>query len=131
MSIDTLTGKTNWKIPFGTRIKPIISNKFIFLISEDGFIINADISSGKIIWSKKLFKSKNLSIRKTGAVTSLFLLSDQLFLTTKNGFFFFIDYRNGEIINYTKVAKGFFSKPTVANNKIYIIDKNMSLMVFN
>ena len=131
MSIDIFTGKTNWKIPFGTKIKPIISNEFIFLVSNDGFLLNANLSSGKIIWSKKLFKSKNLNSKKIGDVSSLFLLANQLFMTTKNGFFFFVNYNDGQIINYTKVAKGFFSKPSVANNKIYIIDKNMSLMVVN
>ena len=33
-----------------------------------------------------------------------------IFLTTKNGYFLFVNYENGEIINYTKVAKGFFTQ---------------------
>jgi len=66
-----------------------------------------------------------------GEVISLFLISDQLFLSTKNGYFFFINYENGETLNYAKVAKGFYSKPVVTNKKIYIIDKNMSVLMFN
>jgi len=131
ISIDSYSSKTNWEIPFGTRIRPVISNRFIFLVSKEGLVVNADLNSGKIIWSKKLFTSKKVNLKKMGEVNSLLLISDQLFLTTKNGYFFFVNYENGEIINYAKVAKGFYSKPTVANGKIYIIDKNMSVLVFN
>ena len=131
MSIDSVSGKTNWEIPFGTRIRPVISNRFIFLVSKEGFILNIDSNSGKIIWSKKLFGSNKVNLKKMGEVISLFLISDQLFLTTKKGYFFFVNYENGEIINYAKVAKGFYSKPSVTNKKIYIIDKNMSVLIFN
>ena len=131
MSIDSFVGKTNWEIPFGTRIKPVISNRFIFLVSKKGFILNADLRTGKIVWSKKLFTSKEINLKKMGEVTSLFLISDQLFFTTKNGYFFFVNYENGETINYAKVAKGFYSRPAVADGKIYIIDKDMRVLVFN
>ena len=131
ISINSNSSKTNWEIPFGTRIRPVISNRFIFLVSKEGFVINADLNSGKIIWAKKLFTSKKLNLKKMGEVNSLLLISDQLFLTTKNGYFFFVNYESGEIINYAKVAKGFKSKPAVANGKIYILDKNMSVLVFD
>ena len=131
IALNSFTGQTIWEIPFGTRIRPIVSNRFIFLISKSGFLINLDKKNGKILWSKKLPKTKELNLKKIGEANSLLLLSDQIFFTTKNGYFFFINYENGEIINFAKVAKGFYSKPIVANGKIYLIDKNMRLLVFN
>tara|TARA_B100000029_G_scaffold397989_1_gene396411 strand:+ start:976 stop:2316 length:1341 start_codon:yes stop_codon:yes gene_type:complete len=131
MSLDSSSGTTKWKIPFGTKIRPIISGRFIFLVSKEGFILNVDNRNGKIAWSKKIFKSKEVSLKKMGEITSLLLISDQLFLTTKNGYFFFLNYKNGEIIHYAKVAKGFYSRPAVGNGKIYIIDKNMRVLIFN
>ena len=131
MSIDTSGGNTNWEVPYGTKIRPIISNNFIFLVTKNGFIINLELNSGKIVWSKKLFKSVKVDLAKAGEITSIFLISDQLFITTKKGFFFFLNFKNGEVVNYAKVSKGFYSKPIVANEKIYIIDKNMSILVFD
>ena len=131
MSIDSLSGKTKWEIPFGTRVRPCVSGRFIFLISKKGFVLNADTSDGKIIWSKKLFSNKELNLKKMGEITSMLLLADQLFITTKNGYFFFINYENGEIINYAKVARGFYSKPTVAKGKIYIVDNKMRVLIFD
>ena len=94
-------------------------------------IINVEKSTGKIVWSKKIFTSKDISLDKIGEIHSLLLISDQLFLTTKKGYFFFVNFKNGQVINYAKVAKGFFSMPIIANEKIYIIDKKMSLLIFN
>ena len=131
MCINSLTGETKWKIPFGTRINPVVSNRFIFLISKDGFILNIDKTNGEVVWSKKLLSGEDLNKKKIGDVFSLFLLSDQIFFSTKNGYFFFVNYKNGEIENYAKVAKGFYSKPTVSNGKIYLIDKSMKLLIFN
>ncbi len=131
MSLNSLTGQTMWEIPFATRIKPVVSNRFVFLISKSGFLINVDKKNGKIVWSKKLPQSKEFNPKKIGEIKSLLLLSDQIFFTSKNGYFFFINYESGEIINYAKVAKGFYSKPIIANGKIYLIDNNMRLVVFN
>ena len=54
-----------------------------------------------------------------------------LWLKVKRPYNIFVNYENGEIINYAKVAKGFYSRPAVADGKIYIIDKDMRVLVFN
>ena len=60
------------------------------------------------------------------------LISNQIFMTTSKGYFLFANYQNGKIINYPKVDKtGFFTKPIVANKKIYIINRKMRVLVFN
>ena len=61
----------------------------------------------------------------------MFLVSNKIFITTQNGYFLFFDYQNGEIINYSKVSKGFFSKPTIINESIFIIDNKMRILKFN
>ncbi len=129
--LDSLTGLKKWDLPFGTKIRPIVSGNSIFLISRNGFLLNVDKKNGQIIWSKKLFKTKDINLKKMGDVTSLLLLSEQLFFSTQNGYFFFVDYKNGKIINYAKVAKEFYSKPVTANSKIYIIDKEMRVLIFD
>ena len=81
---------------------------------------------------KNIFKtSEKLKYNKTGYLTSMFLVSNKIFITTQNGYFLFFDYQNGEIINYAKVSKGFFSKPTIINESIFIIDNKMRILKFN
>ena len=131
LSIEPIVGKTNWEIPFGSNIRPIISKNNIFLVSESGFLLNANTKNGEINWSKKIFNSEDINLKKMGKVTSLLLISNQLLMVTKKGYFIFLNYQNGDLIEYAKVAKGFYSKPVVANGNIYIIDKNKRVLAFN
>ena len=125
-------GKLNWEIPIESNILPILIGDNICLSSKDGFILNVEKNSGKVIWSKKIFKKlKKLSYEKTGDVTSTLFLSNKLFLTTENGYFIFLNFETGKIISYTKVAKGFLTKPIVNDGKIFIIDTKMRILQFN
>ena len=132
--VNSVTGTLEWQLPFSTPIRPIISNDNIFMTSEDGFILNINKSDGKVIWSKELFNisPRKFSKNKIGKINSLILISDQIFITTTNGYFLFLNYQNGEIINYAKVdGKGFFSKPILVDGKIYIINGKKRILAFN
>ena len=131
-SMDSNNGSVNWEIPFPTKIKPVVLKEYVFLVSKQGFLISLDRKKGEVIWSHNLFKtSKKLKHNKTGDIVSILLISDQIFITTKNGYFLFLDYQNGEIINYAKVSKGFFSKPAIIDETIFVIDNKMRILQFN
>ena len=132
-SVNSRNGNINWELPFATEIRPIITEDFMFLASKNGFFLNIDSKTGKVIWSKDLFKNnKKLKRKKIGDIKSILLVSEQILATTTKGFFLFVDYRNGKIINYTKASRaGFFSNPTLINKRIYLIDKKMRVLIFN
>ena len=131
-SMNSNDGRLNWEIPVVSNILPILIGDNICLSSKDGFILNIEQNSGKVIWSKKIFtKLKKLSYEKTGDITSILFLSNRLFLTTENGYFIFLNFETGKIISYTKVAKGFLTKPIVKDGQIFIIDTKMRILQFN
>tara|TARA_B100002052_G_scaffold161978_1_gene147477 strand:- start:140 stop:1492 length:1353 start_codon:yes stop_codon:yes gene_type:complete len=131
-SMNSNDGRLNWEIPVVTNILPIIIGDNICLSSKDGFILNIEQKTGKVIWSKKIFtKLKKLNYKKTGDITSILFLSNRLFLTTENGYFIFLNFETGKILSYTKVAKGFLTKPIVKDGQIFIIDTKMRILQFN
>ena len=132
-SINANNGYINWQIPFSTYLRPIVSDNFVFLASKDGFLLNLDYQTGKVIWSKSLYKiDKRIKEKKIGQIRSLLLISGQILVSTSKGYFFFIDYKNGKILNYTRASKsGFFSNPVLVDKKIYALDKKMRVLVFN
>ena len=132
-SINSINGSINWELPFSTNLRPIVTDRFVFLASKGGFLINIDSTNGKVNWSKNLFNAKSKPKKnKVGEIISILLASDQILATTSKGYFLFIDYKNGKLLNYTKASKsGFYSSPVIVNNSIYTIDKNFRLLVFN
>ena len=132
-SINTNNGSINWELPFSTNLRPIVTDQFVFLASEEGFIVNIDNATGKVIWSKSLYKEKSKPKRnKIGDLISILLVSDQILATTTKGYFLFIDYKTGKLLNYTKASKsGFYSSPSIVNKMIYIIDNKLRVLIFN
>ena len=132
-SINATNGVINWEIPFSTYIRPVITDNFFILTSKDGFVLNLDSKTGKVLWSKNLFKTnKKIKQRKIGSITSLLLVSNKILASTSNGFFLFIDYKDGKIINYAKASKaGFFSNPIIVDKKIHVVDNNLRILIFN
>ena len=132
-SIDSRNGKIYWELPFSTNVRPIVLENFLILASKEGFILSLDSKTGKVIWSKNLFnKKKKLKQKKIGSITSLLLVSNKILATTSKGFFFFIDYKNGEVLDYTKASRnGFFSIPVLVDKNIYVIDNKIKILIFD
>ena len=131
-SMNSTNGLLNWEIAISSNILPIVINDNIILSSRKGFVVNLDRKTGKVIWSRNIFnKLKKMSYQKTGDVTSILLVSNTIFLTTEKGYFIFLDYQNGKILNFSKVAKSFFSKPIITDSKIFVIDNKMRVLKFN
>ena len=132
-SINSKNGVINWELPFSTYLRPLITENFLILTSKEGFILNLNPKTGEVLWSKNLFKgNKKIKPKKIGAITSLLLVSNKILASTSKGFFLFIDYKNGEIINYAKASRaGFFSNPTIVNKRIHVVDNNLRLLIFN
>ena len=128
-SMNALSGTLNWEVPFSSPILPIVLNDYVFLSSSKGFVVNLNKKTGEVIWSRNIFsKIKKLKFEKTGDVSSILFLSNTIFVTTENGYVIFLDFQNGKILNYSKIADGFFSKPVVFDQKILIIDNKMRLL---
>ena len=90
--------------------------------------------SRKLILNLKelLSNNKKLKQKKIGSITSLLLVSNKILASTSKGFFLFIDYKNGKILNYTKASgSGFFSNPALAEKKIYIVDGKTRILIFD
>ena len=131
-SMNSTNGSLNWEIAIPSNISPILLDNNIILSSRKGFVLNTDRKTGKVLWSRNIFnKLKKLNYQSTGDITSILLLSNSIFLTTEKGYFIFLDYQNGKILNFTKVAKAFFSKPIVIDSKIIVIDNKMRILQFN
>ena len=106
------------------------NNELNFQIKSPSGIVNITINPSEL---KNLFKKENkLKKNKVGDIISILLASDQLLVTTSKGYFLFIDYKNGKLINYTKASRsGFYSSPIIVNNMIHTLDNKLRLLIFN
>ena len=55
-SFDLKSGYLNWRQDIGSKNTPIIDGNNVFIISDNGYFVNIDRNSGKIIWSTNILK---------------------------------------------------------------------------
>lgn len=130
-----LRGKNNWNRSIATYIKPIITQKNIFLFSKNNFLICLDVENGSIVWSKdftsQIKNIKELTKRKIGNIQHIYIVNNNILLFSSNGYSLIFNYLNGDLISYSKIVKSkITSKPIFAKGKTFIFDSRFKLNEF-
>ena len=120
----------NWKIDINSTNTPIIDENNVFLVSKNGFFVNIDKVSGKIIWSTNILKILKERKRNTN-VTGFILGSDKIYATTHNGFLIISSAINGKVETFKKVGDSIITDPVINDGSLYILTKNSKLFGFN
>lgn len=129
-SFNQKDGYLNWKSEVSSSILPIINGNNIFLTTDNGYFVNLDKSSGKIIWSTNVFKI--LKEKKQNTHVSGFVLgSNKVYITTYNGFLIVASAITGEVESFKKIGEKITSMPVIYDSSLYILTQNSSLIVFN
>ena len=100
-SINLSNGYLNWQIDIGTKNTPIIDGNNIFLISDNGYYVNLDRNSGKIIWSTNILKILKKKKQMT-QITGFIMGSGKIYATTLNGYLIVCSAVSGNIEYFKK-----------------------------
>ena len=130
IAINLVSGKGIWQKNFGTYIRPVISGKYIFILNNAGHLLCLDKNTGKIIWSKNLFKNFKKRKLKTMQTTGLIMGSGNLYSTTNNGYIIVVSGKTGEIKKLFKVSESFLTDLIISENKLFALTGSSKLLLF-
>ena len=129
-SIDIKTGTINWQQTISSSLRPTLVEKYLFTISNDGFLIILDKDSGNVIritnlfeeQSKKFLRSKK---NKDAIVPVGFIVGiENIYLTTNKGKLYTINILTGKTIEILNIDAEKISQPFIKNQYLYIIKDN-------
>ena len=123
-SIDRNDGFINWKQTINSEIKPLVTNKIILTVSNEGFLFFVDALNGNIIKTQDLFLNFKEKKRQLLKPIGIALGVDKLFITLNNGFLLVAELKNGKIVKTIKIDNNKISKPYIFNKKIFVIKDN-------
>ena len=129
-SFNFFNGTMNWKKEIYSKNTPIIDGNNIFLISNDGFFINLERSSGKTIWSTNILKVLKEKKQKT-EVSGVIMGSGKIYATTKNGFLIICSASTGQVESFKKIGDPISSNPIISDSSLYILTENSRILGFN
>ena len=127
---DTVDGRLIWRNNISALFKPIISNDNIFIVTNNDFIVNISLFTGKIIWAKKIDNllinsDYNNLVKKIGDFKSFYLSNEQLIFFS-NKYMLELNISKSIIIErVTKVPKlNSGAQPIFINNNMLIVSDN-------
>ena len=131
--IDALNGSIIYKLNFTSLIKPIITDKYLFLISDNDLLIAFDFESGKIIYSYDINEKISLFLntkKKKAYFNFLTMTNDDLMIFLKNSYILRFDIR-GNLKEVDKLPSKILSSPIFVNRKVLYFDTKKKLVVLD
>ena len=123
-------GYQNWKVDIGSESTPIIDGNNVFLVTNNGYFVNLDRNSGKMIWSTHLFKI--LKKRKQNTKVVGFVLgSKKIYVLTLNGYLIVSSADTGKVLSFKKIAGEINSPPIISNGSLFVLTANSKILGFN
>jgi len=131
--LNSENGSTRYTVPIQSTISPIINNRYLFIISENNFLISIDIATGKIIYSYQIDNAiaqfLKTNIKNKVNVNFLRIVNDQIFIFLENSFVLKFDIF-GEIKDIFKLQKRINSNLAFINSfMLYVNNKNKLILL--
>jgi len=114
----------------GSKNTPIIDGNNIFLISDNGYYVNLDRNSGKIIWSTNILKILKQKKQMT-QITGFIMGSGKIYATTLNGYLIVCSAVSGNIEYFKKIGNQITAAPIINDGSLYILTENSRILGFN
>jgi len=128
-SFNLSNGYLNWIKEIGSESTPIIDGKNIFLVSDDGFFINIDRNTGKIIWSTNILKILKQRKQKT-QITGFIMGSDKIYAVSLNGYLIVCSAASGRVEYFKKISDKITTSPIISNGSLYILTSSSRILGF-
>ena len=132
------SGEKIWERFIVSDTKPILNQNYLFLISQDYYLICIDVLSGQTVWSQNIYrqidnKKKLAKIQnKVGSPTSFTIADSKIFVITSNGYTLIFNYLDGKIKSKDKTLISSISNiPVFSNGFIYLLDRSFRLRKYN
>ena len=123
-SIDLLTGSINWRQDFSSELRPALIGDYLVTISDNGLLIIMNKRSGEIIRINDLFKNIKKKKRKDYQPIGFLVGKLNIYLSTKNGRIFVVNFKEGKIEKMIKLDNNKLQRPVYFNKSLYIAKDN-------
>jgi outer membrane protein assembly factor BamB len=124
-------GDINWSKKISSTQNHVISDKYLFVLTEDGFIITFNKLNGNILWSLNLSSFSKEKNSKEKEFYGLILASSNLYVASSNGEIYKISAVDGKYISQKKISNELSRAPIVVNNKILFLNHSSELITIN
>ena len=129
-SFNLSNGYLNWQKDISTNNTPIIDGNNVFLVTNNGYFVNLDKKSGKIIWSNNILKILKKK-RQNTEIVGFIMGSGKIYATTLNGYLIVSSAISGETEFFKKIGGLISTTPIISDGSLYVLTEKPMILGFN
>ena len=131
ISFNIENGDINWSRKISSTQNHVVADKYLFALTEDGYVIAFNKLDGNILWSLNLSNSSIDKNKKGKEYFGLILASSNLYVASSNGEIYKISASDGKYISTKKISNELSRAPIIVNNKMLILNHSSELIIIN
>ena len=129
-NFDIETGEAKWSKKLLSINNHITTDKYLFVLTDNGFVVALNKTNGTILWSTNLSKFSNEN-KSIPSFHGLLLGSNNLYATSSQGDIYKISANDGKYISHKKINSNLSRAPIIVDNKIFILNRSSELIILN
>ena len=131
--INANSGSIIFKKKFSAKLKPLIIENYLFVVTKNNFLVCMDLKTGSLIYSYNI-NQKIANFTKTKKkeiiLKDIIMANDKILLFLENSYVLKLNV-NGNLEQINKLPSKMKTFPIFVNNFIYFLDKKNKLTIIN
>ena len=129
--INSSSGSVIKKFNFSSKIKPIIINNIVFILTDNNLLIALNLKTRNILYSYDISKNKEFKIKNFKNIPKqIMIMNNEIFIFLKNSKILIFGI-NGKFKRLQKLPSKIYSSPISIEGSILYLNNNNRLIIFN
>ena len=128
--LDSISGGLIWELPVKTSNNPIINGNAVFIISNDGRLINSFSNNGDVRWISDISREIEIEDKNAPLCSAPLLAQDDIWLVCQDGKVFKINSNDGKYYNIFTLDTPSFISPIVINGTMIFYTEDAELIAY-
>lgn len=129
-AIDTLSGVIVWDILIKTSNSPVVNGNGVFILSDDGILINLLRNNGKIRWINDIAEQIDVKEENKSVCKGPLLAADNLWVVCQDKKVFKIDPYDGVVINSFNLDSPSYISPIVIKDILIFYTEDAEVITY-
>ena len=123
------TGIIKWKQEINSELRPVVVSDYVVTISNEGLMVLLNKTDGNILRINNILKNIKKKRRKNYRPTGFIISDDKVYVSTRNGRIFIINFSDNSLQKVLKLDKEKLQRPVYFNRELYIAKDNSIIRI--
>ncbi|MDB9761927.1 PQQ-like beta-propeller repeat protein [Alphaproteobacteria bacterium] len=128
--LDSSSGGLIWELPIKTSNNPVINGNAVFILSNDGRLINTSTNNGNIRWIANIYEEIEIDDEGAPLCSAPLLAKNNIWLVCQDGKVFKVNSNDGKYYNIFTLDSPSFISPIVINGTMIFYTEDAEVIAY-